>query len=85
VHISALPPADLTDHYDKNLSLIEKLGEKDDRAVLALFHQITGLEDSSENREFLDEIKDETEEEQIDAICEDFHALCEAEKVNQAA
>ncbi|RKZ93303.1 MAG: hypothetical protein DRR19_01555 [Candidatus Parabeggiatoa sp. nov. 1] len=82
VHIGTLPPAELTAQFDQNLFLIEKLGVKDDRAVLALFHQITGLEDSSENRAFLDEIKDETKEDEIYSILADYRANCEAKKVN---
>jgi hypothetical protein len=82
VHIGALPPAGLTEKFDQNLFLIETLGVKDDRAILALFHQITGLEDSSENRAFLNEIKDETEEDEIYTILADYHASCEEKKVN---
>nr|VFJ57895.1 MAG: hypothetical protein BECKDK2373C_GA0170839_10625 [Candidatus Kentron sp. DK] len=77
-----------TAHFDKlnrNLALILTWGIGDDRAVMALFHHITGLEDSPQNRDFLKRNAEVIQEELLWQILEVYQQHGRESHVNPPA
>nr|VFJ58147.1 MAG: hypothetical protein BECKDK2373B_GA0170837_10719 [Candidatus Kentron sp. DK] len=77
-----------TAHFDKlnrNLALILTWGIGDDRAVMALFHHVTGLEDSPQNRDFLKRNAEVVDKEQLWSMLEHYQRRSQESHVNPPA